>query len=179
MSTLLKKQYKSPYPACNVHRCNEPIATDTVFSSTPAIDGGARMAQLFVGTSSLVSDIYGIKTESQFVQTLQDVIRDRGAPTKLISDRAQVEISNKAKDILRHLHIQDWQSEAHHQHQNHCERSYNDIKHTANRLLDRTGSPPNLWLLALQYVCHLLNHTACPSLNNNCNRLLKSTVLSY
>ena len=107
MSTLLKKQYKSPYPACNVHRRNEPIATDTVFSSTPAINGSARMAQLFVGTSSLVSDIYGIKTESQFVQTLQDVIRDRGAPTKLISDRAQVEISNKAKDILRHLHIQD------------------------------------------------------------------------
>ena len=88
-----------------------------MFSSTPAIDGGAQMAQLFVGTSSLVADIYGIKTESQFVQTLQDVIRDCGAPTKLISDCAQVEISNKAKDILRHLHIQDWQSEAHHQHQ--------------------------------------------------------------
>ena len=116
MSTLLKKQYKSPYPACNVHWRNEPIATDTVFSSTPEIYGGARMAQLFVGTSSLVSDIYGIKNESQFVQTLQDVIRDRGAPTKLISDHAQVEISNKAKDIVCHLHIQDWQSEAHYQH---------------------------------------------------------------
>ena len=114
MSTLLKKQYKSPYPTCNIHHCNEPIATDTVFSSTPEIDGGTHMAQLFVGTSSLVSDIYGTKTGSQFVQTLQDVIRYCGAPTKLISDRAQVEISNKAKDILQHLHIQDWQSEAHH-----------------------------------------------------------------
>ena len=100
MSTLLKKQFKSPYSACNVHRRNEPIATDTVFSSTPAIDGGTHMAQLFVGTSSLVSDICGIKTERQSVQTLQDVIRDHGAPTKLISDRAQVEVSNKAKDIL-------------------------------------------------------------------------------
>ena len=107
MSTLLKKHYKSPYPACNVHRRNEPIATDTVFSSTPAIDGGAQMAQLFVGTSSLVSDIYGIKTESQFVQILQDMIRDCGAPTKLINDCAQVEIIKKAKNILQHLHIQD------------------------------------------------------------------------
>ena len=80
------------------------------------------------------------------------MIRDHGAPTKLISDHAQVEISNKAKDILWHLHIQDWQSEAHHQHQNPCERCYNDIKRTANRLLDCTGSPPNLWLLTLQYV---------------------------
>ena len=80
------------------------------------------MAQLFVGTSSLVSDIYGIKTESQFVQNLQDVIRDCGAPTKLISDCAQVKISNKTKDILQHLHIRDCQSEAHHQQKNPYER---------------------------------------------------------
>ena len=29
-STHLKKQFHSPYPACNVHRCQEPIAIDTV-----------------------------------------------------------------------------------------------------------------------------------------------------
>lgn len=52
---------------------------------------------------------------------LVDIIRNRGAPTKLVSDRVQVEISNKAKDILRYLHIADWQSEAHHQHQNPCQ----------------------------------------------------------
>ena len=77
-----------------------------------------------------------------------------------------MEISNKAKDILRYLHIQDWQSEAHHQHQNPCERRYRDIKRTANRLMDRTNSPPNLWLLCLQYVCVLLNHTSSPALND-------------
>ena len=82
-----------------------------------------------------------MKTEKQFVNTLQDVIRTRGAPTKLISDSAQVEISNKVKDILRYLFIEDWQSEAYHQHQNPSERAYQDIKRISNRLLDRTDSP--------------------------------------
>ena len=55
----------------------------------------------------MVINIFGMKTESQFVNTLQDVIRMRGAPTKLISDSAQVEISNKVKDILQYLYIED------------------------------------------------------------------------
>ena len=41
----------------------------------------------------------------------------RDAPTKLISDYAQVEISNKVHDILRYLFIEGWQSEPHHQYQ--------------------------------------------------------------
>ena len=86
MSTILKKHYKSPFPAMNVHRRNEPIATDTVYSDTPATGSGVTSAQLFVGTKSLVTDVYGMKTDKQFVNTIEDVIKDRGAPTKLVSD---------------------------------------------------------------------------------------------
>ncbi len=161
----LRKRYKSPYPACNIPRREEPLATDTVYSDTPAIDNGCKIAQLFVGTKSLVTDVYGMKSEKQFVNTLQDIIRQRGAPTKLISDNAQVEISNKVKDILRYLFIDDWQSEPHYQHQNPAERRYQDVKRTTNRVLDRTGAPPELWLLAMQYVCYVLNHCSCPSLD--------------
>ncbi len=41
---------------------------------------------------------------------------------KILSDRAQVEISNKVMDLLRAYRIDDWQSEPHHQHQNFAER---------------------------------------------------------
>ena len=163
-STVLKKHYKSPFPALNVHRRDEPVATDTVYSDTPAIDGGATSAQLFVGTESLLSDVYGMKTDKQFVNTLEDNIRERGAPSKLVSDRAQVEISNKVLDILRALCISSWQSEPYQQHQNPAERRYQTIKTMANTILDRTGSPGYLWLLCLMYVCFLLNHTASAAL---------------
>ena len=86
--------------------------------------------------------------------------------SKLISDRAQVEISNIVQDILRNYLIKDWQSEPHNQHQNPAERRYQDAKRMANTLLDKTGAPPSLWFLALSYVCMILNHTANASINH-------------
>ncbi len=156
-SPVLKKHFKSPFPALNVHRRDEPVATDTVFSDTPAIDGGETCAQIFVGTDTLVTDVYGMKTEAQFVSTLQDNIRERGAMSRLLSDRAQVEISNRVRGVLRALHIGQWQSEPHQQHQNPCERRYQTLKTMTNTMLDRSGSPANTWLLCLMYVAIILN----------------------
>ena len=67
MSTVLKKHYKSPFPALNVHRREEAIATDTVYSDVPAVDSGVTIAQLFVGLTSTVCDVYPLKTEKAFV----------------------------------------------------------------------------------------------------------------
>ena len=53
------------------------------------------MAQICVGKRTLVPDVYPIKSQKQFVNTLEDNIRFRGVMTKLISDYAKVEISNK------------------------------------------------------------------------------------
>ena len=82
MSTLLKKQYKSPFPTLNVHRRDEPVAMDTIYSDTLAIDSGVTIAQVFVGVGSLATDVYAIKTDWQFINTLEDQIRTRGAPTR-------------------------------------------------------------------------------------------------
>jgi hypothetical protein len=97
--TILKKHYKSPFPALNVQRRDEPVATDTVYSDTPAIDGGETCAQIFVGTEIMVTDVYGMKTEKQFVNTIEDNIHERGAMSWLLSDRAQVEISARLVGI--------------------------------------------------------------------------------
>ena len=155
----MKRAFKSPNPALNVYRCNEPVTCDIVYSDTPAIDDGSTVAVLFVGTKTQVTDVYGIKTDKQFVNTLEDNIIQRGAPHKLLSDRAKVIISNKVLDILRTLCIGNWQSEPHQKQQNPAERRYQTIKNAANRIMDRTGAPPFTWLLCLKYVCYLFNHT--------------------
>jgi len=49
---------KSPWPASNVRRCNEPIATNTIKAQVPAVDDGSTMVQLFIGRKSLVSDAW-------------------------------------------------------------------------------------------------------------------------
>jgi hypothetical protein len=128
MSTILKKRYKSLNPALNVRPHDEPVATDTIYSDTPAIDCGITSAQLFVGTKTHTVDVYPIKCHKQFVNTLLDNITQHGAPTKLISDRTQVEVSERVKQVLRPLHITTWQSEPHQQHQNPAKRQYQNIK---------------------------------------------------
>ena len=117
----MRKHFKSRFPAFNIPRPYEDVATDTIFSDTPAIDSGVTMAQIFVGKRTLVTDVYPLKSQKQFVNTLEDNIRFRGAMTKLISDYGKVEISNKVKDIHRMYHSSSWNSEPYHQNQNPAE----------------------------------------------------------
>ena len=107
----LMKHFKSRFPAFNIPRRSEEVATDTIFSDTPSIDSGVTMAQNFVGKRTLVTNVYPLTSQEQFVNTLEDNIRFRGAMTRLISDYAKVEISNKVKDILRMYHSSSWNSE--------------------------------------------------------------------
>jgi hypothetical protein len=96
----VKQHWRSRFPACNFRRRNEPVATDTVFSDTPAGDCGVTAAQIFVGRESLVADVYGLKTDKEFVNTLEDNIREQEAMDKLTSDCAKAEMSERVKQIL-------------------------------------------------------------------------------
>ena len=157
---------KSPYPAHNVWRRNKPVASDTIFAETAAIDtGGQKMAQVFVGRKSLVIDVFGMGSEKEFVNTLEDVIRKRGAMDKLITDSAQVEMSRRVKDILRSLVIDDWQSEAQYQHQNFAEHRWKHLKRNIQWYMNWRNIPSNCWLLVAQWCADVMNHTAEKSLN--------------
>jgi hypothetical protein len=164
MSTYMKRHYRSPFPVLNVHRHDESVATDNVYSDTPAVDSRCTSAQFYCGMESLVCDIYGMKTDKQFVNTLEDNIRRRGAPNQLLRDSVKTEISNRVQEILRAYCIGDWQSEPYHQNQNPAERKYQDVKRMSNVIKDRTGSPAYTCLLALTYVCFILNFTSSAAL---------------
>ena len=160
------KSFRSPFPACNVRRRREAVATDTVFADVPAIDtGGITQAQVFVGRDTYVIDIFGMKSGAQFVNTLLEVIRKRGAMDKLISDSSSIEISKKVLDVLRHLQIDSWQSEPYFQHQNFAERRWQDTKRLANWIMGYKNVPDDCWLLCLEYVADIMNITANQSLN--------------
>ena len=80
----------------------------------------------------MVTNIYGMKTEKQFINMLQDVICELGAMDKLLSDQAQVDISEQVKDILYAYHIGDWQAEPMQQHQNFTDCCYQTAKTSEN-----------------------------------------------
>ena len=163
----MRKHFKSRFPAFNIPRRSEEVATDTIFSDTPAIDSGVTMAQICVGKRTLVTDVYPLKSQKQFVNTLEDNIRFRGAMTKLISDYAKVEISNRVKDILRMYHSSSWNSEPYHQNQNPAEGRYCTLKSWTNTIMNRSGAPADCWLLCMIHASYILNHLSCEALGGN------------
>ena len=141
-------------------RRNESVATDTVFSDTPAIHDGSTMAQFFVGKATLGCDANMIKSQKQLINTLYDNIKTRGAMDMIITDGGKNEISKNVSDLLRSLFIKQYESEPYHQHQNKAEQHYEVVKRYINTLINLTGVPAHCWLLCLAYVCSLLNVTA-------------------
>ena len=135
----MRQHNKSRFQHSSPQR-DESVAPYTIFSDTPVIDVGVTMPQISIGKHSLVSDVFPMQS-SRLVNNLEDSIRFRGAMRKLISDYAQVEISNKVKDILRMYHSSSWHSESYHQNQNTSEWRSTTIKAWTNTILNRSGAP--------------------------------------
>ena len=89
----------------NLHCRDKTVATDTIYSDRPDIDDGSTCAELFIGTKSLVSDVYGMKIDNQFLNTLEDNIRARCALSKFVSDNYQSEVINHAHSVILELFI--------------------------------------------------------------------------
>ena len=164
----IKNHFKPRNPVFSVPRCSEAVATDTIFSDTPAVDDGSTMAQFFCGHDTLVCDAYGIKSTKQFLNTLSDKIRKWGAMDTLISDGGKYDISKGVTDFLHSLFIQDYQSESYHQDQNKTENCFGPAKRYTNTVMNTSGCLACCWLLLLQYICVVLNHLASPTLQGIC-----------
>ena len=161
----LRNQIKSPNPILNVKRRHEEVATDTMYSDTPAFETGSTAAQFFIGRKSHFRSVRRLgSSDKDFKSTLEDEIRKYGAMDKLVSDNAKAQISNKVKEILRTYAIDDWQSEPYKGNQNFAERGWENTKRKVNVLLNFSGAPDATWMLALEYICFVQNHTAVDSL---------------
>ena len=75
----IKKHFKSRNPVFNIPRRSEAVATDTIFSDTPAVDDGSTMAQFFCGRDTLVCDAYGIKSPNNS-STPSLITSEKGEP---------------------------------------------------------------------------------------------------
>ena len=159
----LKKHFKSRFPVLNRPRLTETYCTDTFFSSTPGI-GGINCAQVFVGKSSNFGQIYGMKSESQGSEALEEFISEIGAPHHLHSDNAQMETSKTWKNILRKYNISSSTTEPRNPQQNYAERMIQEYKKFINLIMDRTGTPNEYWMYAAEYVVYLLNHMSVKKL---------------
>jgi hypothetical protein len=91
----LRKQFKSRFPAANISRLNDTVATDTFFSEIAAHDDGimghgdTTMLQLYCGCKSLLTSGYAMTTGDDIASTFENFIGHHGDPNVLFSDNAK------------------------------------------------------------------------------------------
>jgi hypothetical protein len=123
VSDTPKKHWHFRILACNVKRCNKPVASDTVFSDSQAVHSGVTASQ------------------------------EQGVMDRLIKYCAKAENSNRIKQILCALYTSSWLGEPYHENQNYAENQYVSLKTATNHVINFSGAPAKTWLLALIYVC--------------------------
>ena len=105
-----------------------------------------------------------MKTDKKIINYFEDIIRQRGAMDRIISDQAQIENSGRVLDLRSAYIIGRWNNEPHQQQQNYAEGKYRHIKCTTNYMKERSGSPLHCCLFALLYVCFI--HTSLDRLTS-------------
>ena len=83
-------------------------------------------------------------SESEFKYSLQDCIRDTGAPPQLKSDNASTKLSKDIVTLCRVYKIIQPTSKPHNQWQNPAKRHIQEIKAATNALMDSTYAPEEL-----------------------------------
>ena len=64
-------------------------------------------------------------------------------------------------------HSSSWNSEPYHHNQNPAEGRYCTLKSWTNAIMNRTGTPADLWLLCMIHASYILNHLSCEALDGN------------
>ena len=159
----LCQHVRSCFPQLNWHRLAETFATDTMFSSVASL-GGSTCVQLYCGQKSFFTAAYGMKTESEGPESLEDFVREVGAPHCIHNDNSKMQTGVEWNKILCKYNIAAENTEPDHPEQNPAEHRIKTVKHTTSKIMDRTGAPVFLWLLCLLYVVYLLNWVAMDAL---------------
>ena len=152
----MRRHMKSQSPVSPEKRLNEGFFTDTMFATLKAM-GGYSSAQIFCGKISYYTWVKGMRTESEGPTALRDFIRQVGVPFSLRNDNSKMQTGRSFLDICSVYSIGTETTEPHHPHQNPADNRIGTVKMVANRVMDRSGCPANLWLRAVIFVSMLLN----------------------
>lgn len=104
--------------------------------------------------------VFGMKTESEAPETMDDFVRQEGALVKFHSNNLQTQTGQQWCDCLRKYVIGSSNSEPNYQQQKDCECLIKYLKQTTVKTMDCSGAPPYLWLMCFIFCCGLLNHVA-------------------
>jgi hypothetical protein len=164
MRIPMRQHYRVRNPILQRRRINEPYSTDSWFSTVTSFEG-YNVCQAFTANKSKVVSQYGMKSEGQGPDALLDFFRQEGVPISITRDNSKMQAGKLWTQYCRNYWVKDQFIEPHHPNQNPTERMMAHTKEKIQRLLIRTGAPPEAWYRAACHVADVHNHTANETLN--------------
>lgn len=159
-----RRHFLCRLPQLRPRRLNEGFFTDPFFPDETSVRG-YNVAQMFRGDRSGYLFVDFAKGKGYAPVTLQNFIRNVGAPQYIGSDNALEETGGEWGAICRTTCIAQRTSEADQQNQNKVERTIQDIKRKTKLIIDMNDAPRKFWCYAVAYAVELSNHTAAKRLN--------------
>ena len=151
-----RKHYNPRRPHFGLIPLDEAFAMDTIFPQDKFKKVNDFLqsicAQIFVGLQSSRFFCVWMCLESERPGALQDFIQLVGCPNCLHSDNSQMQLSKKVKQICRDAYIPQSTTEPHTPWKNPAEREIQEIKKTANFLMNYNSAHKRDW-------CFVLLHT--------------------
>ena len=104
---------------------------------------------------------YGLKSEAEGVQALQDFFRQEGVPKAIIRDNSKMQTGKDWSKIMREYGCKDKFIEPHNPQQSPCERDgIRTHKNLLEKMLILTGCDKRAWFKLTKYIEDIRNRTA-------------------
>jgi len=160
---IMRDHFQTRLPELKMRRISDRCFTDTFFSSLKSIRGYTCF-QLYAFETSGLDVPFLMRRRSQSPSTLEDLLREVGAPFEMKSDNAPEFKGKRWLSILRRAVVASSYTEPMHPNQNLAERRGGSLKAALVHLLHSTGAPLAYWCFALEYVSYVRQHLAKRSL---------------
>jgi hypothetical protein len=142
-------------------RLNVEMYTDTAKAAVKSHDQ-MQWVQVYCTAGGWVK-AYPMARKADTPLTLQDFLKEIGAPYKLILDNSLEQIKGDFRKIARDAGIRIIQTEPYSPWQNRAELAIREPKKATRRRMARTSTPDVLWSDCIVMEAEIISHTAKPT----------------
>ena len=142
-------------------RLNVEMYTDTAKAAVKSHDG-MQWVQVYCTPGGWVK-AYPMAKKSEAPLTLQELLKEVGAPYKLILDNSLEQTKGDFRKIARDAGIRLIQTEPYSPWQNRAELAIRELKKATRRRMAKTSTPEVLWSDCIVMEAEIISHTARPT----------------
>ncbi len=156
----LVRRFKTNDRMLRYTRLNVEMYTDTAKAAVKSHDQ-MQWVQVYCTAGGCVK-AYPMAKKADTPLTLQDLLKEVGAPYKLILDNSLEQIKGDFRKIAWAAGIRIIQTEPYSPWQNRAELAIPELKKATRRRMARTSTPEVLWLDCIVLEAEIISHTAKP-----------------